>query len=155
MAHFAELDKNNIVLRVIVVDNINCIKESVRMAQPTLTQSSLKSISGNIVSVNKAGTSEKENIDWEDETVGIVYCKSIFGVNTIWIQTSYSGGIRKNYAGIGYIYDSKRDAFIPPQQYKSWVLDEVTCQWEPPVKYPNDGRIYNWNEDKLVWEIVK
>jgi hypothetical protein len=79
-----------------------------------------------------------------------------------WIQTSYNtfagehknGGtpLRKNYAGIGYKYDSERDAFIPPKPYDSWTLNEDTCQWTPPSPYPNDGKFYQWNEQGLLWE---
>ena len=84
-----------------------------------------------------------------------------------WIQTSYNtrGGVhyepntdtpsddqskalRKNYAGIGYTYDSARDAFIPPKPYNSWTLNETTCWWEAPVAYPSDGELYSWNEEK-------
>ena len=81
-----------------------------------------------------------------------------------WIQTSYNteagihlnGGtpLRKNYAGIGFSYDSTRDAFIPPKPYPSWILNEDTCQWESPVAYPNDGKMYNWNETDQQWDEV-
>ena len=90
-----------------------------------------------------------------------------------WIQTSYNtrGGVhyqpntnepsadqskalRKNYAGIGYTYDSTRDAFIPPQPFNSWTLNEDTCLWESPVPYPTDGKLYRWNEEILNWEEV-
>ena len=60
--------------------------------------------------------------------------------------------LRKNYPGAGYNYDAGRDAFIPPRPYASWALNESTCQWEPPVLYPNDGRIYRWNETRRRWE---
>ena len=83
----------------------------------------------------------------------------LFG--TGWIQTSYNtkGGVhsnggrplRKNYAGVGYTYDFRRDAFIPPQPYSSWRLNESTCQWECPVSYPNDGKMYTWNEFTASW----
>ena len=68
-----------------------------------------------------------------------------------WIKTSYNGNIRKNYAGIGYTYDESRDAFIPPQDFPSWILDENTCQWNPPVEYPTDGKIYLWDEGSTSW----
>ena len=81
-----------------------------------------------------------------------------------WIQTSYNtfggehklGGtpLRKNYAGIGYTYDKTRDAFIPPQPYPSWTLNEDTCLWECPVAHPNDGNIYEWNETDQQWDEV-
>lgn len=78
-----------------------------------------------------------------------------------WVQTSYNthGGVhadggtplRKNYAGIGYTYDSVRDAFIPPKPFESWTLDEETCLWNPPVAYPTDGKAYDWNEQSQAW----
>jgi hypothetical protein len=68
-----------------------------------------------------------------------------------WVQTSYNGTIRKNYAGIGFKYDKGRDAFIPPQPYASWVLDEDTCQWVSTIPMPTDGKIYVWNEEMLSW----
>jgi hypothetical protein len=66
-------------------------------------------------------------------------------------QTSYNGTIRKNYAGLGFTYDFERDAFIPPKPYSSWLLDEDTCLWNAPVPYPQDGKIYLWNEDQISW----
>jgi hypothetical protein len=80
-----------------------------------------------------------------------------------WIQTSYNtrGGqhpegrpLRKNYAGIGYTYDRQRDAFIPPKPYNSWVLNEDTCLWNPPVAYPDDGNRYTWNESTTSWDEI-
>ena len=77
-----------------------------------------------------------------------------------WIQTSYNthGGqhpenkpLRKNFAGIGYTYDKEKDAFIPPQPFASWILNEETCLWEAPVTYPDDGKQYIWNENILNW----
>ena len=78
-----------------------------------------------------------------------------------WIQTSYNthGGVhsngetplRKNYAGVGFTYDSTRDAFIPPQPYNSWILNEDTCQYEAPTAYPEGDAMYNWNEDTTSW----
>jgi hypothetical protein len=77
-----------------------------------------------------------------------------------WIQTSYNtyGGqhpegrpLRKNFAGIGYTYDSQRDAFIPPQPYPSWTLVEETCNWTAPVLYPADGKMYQWDEATTNW----
>lgn len=82
-----------------------------------------------------------------------------------WIQTSYNthcgvhvdGGtpLRKNYAGINYTYDRIRDAFIPPQPFPSWTLIEETCQWQAPVPYPTDEKVYVWNEDEANWLEVK
>lgn len=79
-------------------------------------------------------------------------------------RTSYNtmGGVhnnggqpfRKNYAGIGFVYDPVRDAFYPQQPYPSWVLNEQTCLWESRVPYPDDGNQYHWNEDELSWKLA-
>lgn len=87
-----------------------------------------------------------------------------------WVQTSYNtrggkhydqdgnedGGtaLRKNYAGIGHTYDETRDAFIPPQPYASWTLNESTCLWEAPVAYPDDGLGYQWDESTTSWVLI-
>ena len=115
MAHFAEIDENNVVTQVIVgVD---------------------------------------EPLDGET-----IYHEL---TGTTWKKTSYNtmagvhqlGGtpFRKNYAGIGFTYDPVRDAFIPPQPFASWTLDEQTCQWSPPTTYPNDGNMYAWDEPTTSW----
>ena len=65
-----------------------------------------------------------------------------------------SKSLRKNYAGIGYTYDPDRDAFIPPKPFPSWLLDENTCQWQPPIAYPDDGNDYYWNEEFGEWVLV-
>jgi len=70
--------------------------------------------------------------------------------NQVCKRTSYNGNIRKNYAGIGYTYDSQRDAFIPPQPFPSWLLVEETCQWSAPVAMPTDG-MYSWDEATTSW----
>lgn len=70
------------------------------------------------------------------------------------VRTSYNGNIRKNYAGIGYTYDTTRDAFIAPKPLPSWILDEETCVWHPPIDYPNDGQDYSWNEDTQSWDQI-
>ena len=86
----------------------------------------------------------------------------LFGDPATWVQTSYNtyagvhrnGGtpLRKNYAGIGFTYDSQRDAFISPKPYNSWILNEDSCIWEPPVAMPvEEGKIYNWNEETTSW----
>ena len=72
-----------------------------------------------------------------------------------WIETFLDGSKRKNYAGIGFTYDMGMDAFIPPQPFASWTLDEDTCDWKPPVAYPSDGKFYSWNEDKKSWDAVE
>lgn len=87
----------------------------------------------------------------EQEAKGVAFCQSLFGANTQWKQTSYNGNMRKNYAGIGYTYAAGRDAFIPPQLYPSWVLNEVTCNWNAPVPMPQDGKIYRWDEPTVSW----
>lgn len=81
-----------------------------------------------------------------------------------WVQTSYNtlggqhrlGGtpLRKNYAGIGYTYDSERDAFIPPKLFPSWVLNETTCLWNAPVEMPSDDKPYKWDEESLSWKEI-
>jgi hypothetical protein len=119
MAHFAQLDENNIVVQVIV------------------------------------GVDEPHDGE-------AIYAET---TGTVWKKTSYNtmggqhllGGtpFRKNYAGIGYTYDPDRDAFIPPQPYPSWTLDEQTCQWTPPVPFPNDEKQYFWNESTLSWTFVE
>lgn len=98
MAHFAELDQNNIVLRVIVVSNEILLEDG-----------------------------------QESEIKGIQFCKQLFGEDTVWLQTSYNGNRRKNYAGIGYSYDEQRDAFIPPKPFSDWILNENTLNWETPI----------------------
>jgi len=68
-----------------------------------------------------------------------------------WLETSITGDIRKNYAGIGMLYDSTRDAFMDSQPYPSWTLNEDTCLWEPPVPYPSGDEYHTWDEDNLTW----
>jgi hypothetical protein len=68
-----------------------------------------------------------------------------------WIETSYNNNIRKNFAGVGHTYDATRDAFYAPQPFASWILVEDTCQWEAPVTRPDDGKVYDWNEDTTTW----
>lgn len=84
----------------------------------------------------------------------------LFGDPQLWVQTSYNtvGGkhpegrpLRKNFAAVGYTYDPVRDAFIPPQIYPSWTLNEDTCIWEPPVPYPEAEGLYGWDEETLAW----
>ena len=118
MAHYAFLDRNNIVTEVIVGKNENEIIDELTPEQ------------------------------WYENFRG-QKC----------VRTSYNAsinGFRKNYAGIGFSYDSTRDAFIPPQPFSSWILIENTCQWEAPIPYPTDGKIYNWDESALSWiEFIK
>lgn len=119
MAHFAELDSNNVVLRVVVVNNAELL----------------------------------DGDGVEQESLGAAFCQGLFGGT--WKQTSYNGNTRKNFAGIGYTYDSGRDAFIAPQPYASWVLNETTCHWEAPVAMPTDGGPYVWNEETTSWDTVE
>jgi hypothetical protein len=90
-----------------------------------------------------------------DEQTGVDFLNNLYKTNDVWKQTSYNGNIRKNFAGIGYTYDQTRDAFIPPKPFNSWALDEDTCLWKAPVAYPNDGKIYQWNETDQQWDLVK
>lgn len=115
MAHFAQLNENNIVTQVIVVHNNELLDEN--------------------------------NV--EQESKGQQFCTNLLGGN--WVQTSYNATFRKNYAGIGFTYDSVRNAFIPPKPYPSWLLNEDTCQWNSPVAYPTDEKTYYWNEDTVSW----
>ena len=119
MAHFAELDENNVVLRVIVV--------------------------------NTKDNSTADGI--EKESIGRAFCESLFGGR--WVQTSYNGNMRKRYAGIGYTYNESLDAFITPQPFPSWSLDESTADWVPPVAMPTDGKMYSWNEDTGSWDLIE
>ena len=89
----------------------------------------------------------------ESEAIGAQYCTDLLGGT--WVQTSYNKNFRKNYAGVGMTYDKTRDAFIPPQPYPSWTLVEETCQWNPPITYPDDDKMYTWNEETTNWvEVV-
>ena len=87
----------------------------------------------------------------ESEPVGVAFLQSLFGLTTFWKQTSYNANFRKNYAGIGYTYDLVLDAFIAPQPYPSWVLNTTICQWQAPIPYPDDGKMYIWDELTLSW----
>ena len=123
MAHFAKIGAGSIVERVEVVHN-------------------------------DVATSEKAGAD---------FLNGIYNTSDTWIQTSYNtfagehklGGtpFRKNYATVGGRYDQTRDAFIPPQNYESWVLNEDTCRWEAPVVKPDDDQNYRWNETNQTWDL--
>ncbi len=119
MAHFAELDNNDVVLRVVVISNAD------------------------------TSTPDGEEL----ESIGASFCQRLFGGN--WKQTSYNGKFRKRYAGIGYTYDYQLDAFIPPKPYPSWILNNQTADWEAPVPYPTDGKVYYWDEATLSWQLVE
>jgi hypothetical protein len=106
-----------------------------------------------VIVINNENTLNENGI--EDENIGILFCKNLLGGK--WIQTSYNGNIRKNYAGIGYIYDEGRNAFIPPQPFASWVLNEETCGWNAPTPIPSDWQTvrYYWNEPTTSWVVIQ
>ena len=87
----------------------------------------------------------------EQEQLGVEFLSNLHGGGW-WKQTSYNQNFRKNYASVNFIYDQNRDAFIPPHIYPSWTLNEDTCQYDPPVEYPDDGKYYQWNEDTTSWD---
>lgn len=100
----------------------------------------------------------------DQEHRGQEFLADDLGLGGFWIQTSYNtrGGIHiyggtplhKNYAGIGYTYDEQRDAFIPPQPFASWLLNEDSCLWEPPMPYPADGQMHQWDENTVSWVLI-
>ncbi len=90
----------------------------------------------------------------ENEQQGAEFLQNLYNNKDLYIQTSYNGTFRKNYAGKGYTYDQTRDAFITPKPYPSWLLDEDTCRWEAPTPYPDDGKKYYWDEDTTSWKEV-
>jgi hypothetical protein len=107
---------------------------------------------GLVVEVNVISNSDLDD-DGEfpdSEKSGQDFQESL-GLSGTWLQTSYNGNFRKNYAGIGYTYDEDRDAFIPPKPYDSWVLNEETCLWDAPIPYPEDGETYTWDEEQGDW----
>jgi len=88
------------------------------------------------------------------EQVGVDFLNNLYNTRDVWVQTSYNGNIRKNYAGVGYSYDQSRDAFITPKPFNSWILNETTCQWEAPSARPDDGKFYDWNESTKSWDEI-
>ena len=96
------------------------------------------------------------------EQAGIDFLKNLYNTGDVWKQTSYNtkagihtlGGtpFRKNFAAVGYTYDESRDAFIPSKPYNSWILNETTCAWEPPIPYPGASHI--WNEANQTWDFI-
>lgn len=92
-----------------------------------------------------------DNNGVEQESKGAEFCRKLFGGT--WLQTSYNGSFRKNFAGVGFTYDADRDAFIPPKPYQSWLLNEDTCQWVAPIPMP-EGGVYTWDEDAQSWQEV-
>ena len=89
-----------------------------------------------------------------NEQAGVDFLNNLYGTRDVWKQTSYNGNIRKNYAGVGFTYDETLDAFIPPKEFKSWILNETTCLWEAPVEKPTDDQLYKWNEEDQTWDVV-
>jgi len=104
------------------------------------------------------------------EQAGVDFLNNLYGTNDVWKQTSYNtvggehqlGGtpFRKNHAGIGFTYDQTRDAFIPPKPHNSWIFNETTCLWNPPIPEPtltqeqiDDNNYYKWNEDNRSWDL--
>lgn len=84
------------------------------------------------------------------EPLGQTFIANVLGLVGEWRQTSYHGNFRKQYAGIGWRYDAEADVFISPQPYPSWTLD-ADYDWQPPIPYPTDGGIYDWDESTLSW----
>jgi hypothetical protein len=103
----------------------------------------------NVISINNTIITDANGV--EQEQLGVDFINNLYGTNDIWKQTSYNNRIRKNYAGIGMIYDQQRDAFIPQKPYNSWILNETTCIWDAPVARPQDEQLYTWNEETLNW----
>lgn len=128
MAHWAELDNNNVVTRVLVGDNND--------------------------------PNGDEGYQWLLDNLGGTWVKTSYNAvggkrrNPETNEITEDAGFRKNYAGIGYSYDSTRDAFIPPKPFNSWILNEDTCLWDAPTPYPTDGNLYRWVEEDLNWQVV-
>ena len=128
MAHFAKLNNDDLVLNVIGVHNNELLVDGI-----------------------------------ENEQKGIDFLNNFFSTSDNWKQTSYNTGagvhrlggtpFRKNYAAKGDTYDEDRDAFITPKPYPSWILNDDTCNWEPPVAMPDDGQRYVWNEETVSWDL--
>jgi len=88
------------------------------------------------------------------EQAGVDFLNTLYNTRDVWKQTFLDKSQRKNYAGKGCKYNQTRDAFIPPQPFNSWTLNEDTCQWEAPSARPDDGKMYEWNEETTSWEEV-
>jgi hypothetical protein len=131
MAHFAELDQDSKVLRIIVIANSVLLVDNI-----------------------------------ENEEKGILFCKSLFGENTKWVQTSYNNSFRKEFASVGFTYDVVKDKFLRPQPYPSWSLDQ-NDDWQAPILCPETYNLglknennepikdpYYWNESTLSWILL-
>ena len=110
-----------------------------------------------VIVVDNKDTADANGV--EKEHIGAAFCERLFGGT--WMQTSYNGNKRKNYAGIGYTYNADLDAFVPPKPFASWVLNEETAQWNAPVPMPEDAgtgeppKRYQWDEDTVSWKEVE
>ena len=105
-----------------------------------------------VLDVNVVNNETINNLPFpESEPVGVAFLTDWSGGYTNWKQTSYNANFRKNYAGIGYTYDAVLDAFIAPKPYPSWLLNTTTCQWNAPIPYPADGKMYSWDEETQSW----
>jgi len=105
-----------------------------------------------VVNVIFGKDENEDGIDWEEyysKETGL-NCKRT-SYNTVGNNHPTKKPFRKNYATIGGVYDEEKDAFIPIKDYPSWILDEITCRWTPPIPYPDDGYYYEWNEETLSW----
>lgn len=172
MAHFAQIDNDNIVRQVLVVSNNDAVSgHDFLTGVLGLTGTWLQT------SYNTRGGKHYTSSTYTKQVTSIastVYSSEIGGLTTIYepVYSTFSSppsadglsGYRYNYAGVGYSYDADRDAFIPPKpaQYPSWVIDESTCFWVPPVAYPDNGyitntfgitgvRVYSWDESSTNW----
>lgn len=124
MSHFAEIDENNIVIRVLVIEQ-------------------------EMIDTGNWGNPENWIQTSYNTHLGIHYIP-----NTHTPSEDQTKAFRKNFAGIGFSYDSVLDAFISPKPYDSWILNETTCNWEAPVDYPSTDVNYTWNEDLLKWDVA-
>lgn len=129
MSHWAEIDENNKVIRVLVGDNND--------------------------------PNGDEGYKWLIDNLGGRWVKTSYNAiagkwrNPETNEITENPGFRKNYASIGFIYDENLDAFIPPKPLDSFILNEETCMWEPPIPYPNDNNTYLWNEENQAWDLVE
>jgi hypothetical protein len=90
-------------------------------------------------------------VDDSQEDRGQEFLADDLGLGGIWIQTSYNATIRKKFAGIGDVYDESDDTFKPEKAFSSWIWNDVIWEYEPPVKYPEDGKVYVWDEPLISW----
>jgi hypothetical protein len=104
----------------------------------------------NVLYVNNSDCLDSNGV--EQEQIGISYLKNIFGQDKKYVQTFFSGSSRKMLAGIGYIYNVEHDKFHQPRTFNSWILNS-NFDWQPPVARPDDGNMYNWNEETLSWDL--